>query len=117
MKIQKVHIGSLIKAEIKHRDMTFTEFAKRIGTQKQNVESKIFRQHGLNTDLLIQISEVLNFDFFKYFQNDTTYNHSQLQREVKTTLTIEMDDKKQDKEFRLVFSENDVKIVSNLSSG
>ena len=72
MKYQKVHIGSLIKAEVKHRGMTFTEFAKRIGIQKQNVERQVFSQQGLNTELLIQISEALDFDFFKYFQNKTT---------------------------------------------
>ena len=74
--------------------MTFTEFAKCIGIRKQNVERKVFAQQGLNTDLLIKISEVLDFDFFKYFQNDTVCDHSQLQREIKATLTVEMEDKK-----------------------
>ena len=68
MEYQKIHIGSLIKSEVKHRGITFTEFARRIGTQKQNVERKVFSQQGLDTGLLIQISEVLDFDFFKYFQ-------------------------------------------------
>ena len=68
MEYQKIHIGSLIKAEVKHRGMTFSEFAKRIGVLRQNVERKIFTQQGLDTELLIQISEVLDFDFFKYFQ-------------------------------------------------
>ena len=109
MKFQNIHIGSLIKTEVKHRGMTFTEFAKRIGIQKQNVERKIFKKQGLNTDLLIQISELLNFDFFKYFQN----NHSQLQGEVKATLTVEINGKKQDKELRFVFDKNDTKMEGN----
>ena len=48
--------------------MTFTEFAKCIGIQRQNVERKVFTKQGLDTDLLIKISEILDFDFFKYFQ-------------------------------------------------
>ena len=113
MKFQKVHIGSLVKIEVKHCGMTFTEFAKRIGIQKQNVERKVFKQQGLNTDLLIQISEILNFDFFKYFRSDTSCNYSQLNGEVKATLTVEMGDKKQNKEFMLVFGENELKIEDN----
>ena len=110
MKFQQVHIGSLIKNEVKYHGMTFTEFAKRIGIQKQNVERKIFKKQGLDTDLLIQISEVLNFDFFKYFQNYKVVNHSQLPEEVKATLTVEMNGKQRDKELRFVFGKNDIKM-------
>ena len=72
MKYQKVHIGSLIKAEVKNCGMTFAEFARRIGIQRQNVDRKVFSQQGLDTEFLIEISEILDFDFFKYFQNKTT---------------------------------------------
>ena len=68
MKYQKIHIGSLIKSEVKHRGMTFSEFARRIGIQRQNVERKVFSQQGLDTEFLIEISEVLDFNFFQYFQ-------------------------------------------------
>ena len=78
MEYQKIHIGSLIKSEVKRRKMTFTEFAGCIGIQRQNVERKVFSKQGLDTELLIQISEVLDFDFFKYFQNKATCNNQQL---------------------------------------
>ena len=68
MEYKKNHIGSLIKDEVKHSGMTYSEFAKRIGTQRQNIERKVFTKQGLDTELLIQISEILDFDFFKYFQ-------------------------------------------------
>ena len=115
MKFQKVHIGSLVKMEVKRCGMTFTEFAKHIGIQKQNVERKVFKQQGLNTDLLILISEILNYDFFRHFQNDTICNHSRLQREIKATLTFEIGDKKQDRELILVFGGNEIKIEDNCS--
>ena len=76
MKYQKIHIGSLIKTEVKHRGMTFSEFARRIGIQRQNVERKVFSRQGLDTELLIEISEILDFNFFKYYQNDTTSDNS-----------------------------------------
>ena len=78
MEYQKIHIGSLIKCEVKKRGMTFFEFADCIGIQRQNVECKVFTKQGINTDLLIQISEVLDFNFFKYFQNKATCNDMQL---------------------------------------
>ena len=78
MEYQKIHIGSLIKSEVKRRKMTFTEFAGRIGVQRQNIDRKVFTQQGLNTELLIQISEALDFDFFQYFQNSAIDNKLQL---------------------------------------
>ena len=74
MEYQKIHIGSLIKSEVKHRGITYSEFARRIGTQRQNVERKVFTQQGLDTELLIQISEILDFDFFKYFKSIKNLN-------------------------------------------
>jgi len=68
MEYQKIHIGSLIKSEVKDRGITYSEFARRIGTQRQNIERKVFTQQGLDTELLMQISEILDFDFFKYFK-------------------------------------------------
>ena len=68
MEYQKIHIGSLIKSEVKNRGMTYSEFAGRVGTQRQNIERKVFTRQGLDTELLMQISEILDFDFFKYFQ-------------------------------------------------
>ena len=76
MKYQRIHIGSLIKAEVKNCGMTFAEFARRIGIQRQNVERKVFSQQGLDTELLMLISEVLDFNFFRYFQNSTTSNNT-----------------------------------------
>jgi len=81
MEYQKVHIGSLIKSEVKHRGMTYSDFAGRIGIQRQNVESKVFKKQGLNTSLLIQISEILNCDFFKYFQTRIDKQPSALSNE------------------------------------
>ena len=76
MKYQRIHIGSLIKTEVKNSGITFAEFARRIGIQRQNVERKVFSQQGLDTELLMQISEVLDFNFFRYFQNNTTGNNT-----------------------------------------
>ena len=76
MKYQRIHIGSLIKTEVKNCGMTFAEFARRIGIQRQNVDRKVFSQQGLDTEFLIEISEILDFNFFKYYQNDTTSDDS-----------------------------------------
>jgi hypothetical protein len=69
MEYQKIHIGSLIKSEVQHCGITYSEFARRIGIHRQNIERKVFKQQGLDTELLIQISEILDFDFFKYFKS------------------------------------------------
>jgi hypothetical protein len=83
MKYKRVHIGSIIKEEVKNQKKTFSSFAKSIGIQKQNVEKKVFRQSGLDTDFLIQISETLNCDFFKYYYPESGSNQKELQGEIK----------------------------------
>ena len=67
MKDISLHIGSLIERKIKEIGMTNSEFARRIKTSKQNVQD-IFTRQSVDTKLLSRISDVLNYDFFEYFE-------------------------------------------------
>jgi hypothetical protein len=113
MKYDRVHIGSVIKEEVKRQKKTFTSFAKEIGIQKQNVEKKIFSQQGLDTDFLMLISEKLDCDFFEYYHPKSDGNQNRLPGEIKATFSVEFGAKKQDRSFRFLFGENDIKIVDN----
>jgi len=93
--------------------MTYAYFAQSIDSQKQNVERKVFSQKGIDTELLIKISEVLNFNFFDCYKSDSKSNYFRVQKELKATLTIEMGEEKQDKTFSFLFGENNIKIKDN----
>lgn len=62
------HIGNLIKAELARQGRSITWLAKQLNCSRQNAY-KIFRRKWIYTDLLLRISIILDYDFFKYFSD------------------------------------------------
>ena len=65
----KVHIGKKIKEIWKQSRLKGTEFASLINKDRQVIYN-IFKRETIDTELLQQISKVLNHDFFRYYNND-----------------------------------------------
>ncbi len=61
-----IHIGSKIKEVFDTKDLTVSEFARRIDTSRENIYG-IFKRKSIDTNLLIKISNVLDHNFFQYF--------------------------------------------------
>ena len=57
------HLGSIIKKRLEEVGISKNEFARRINRTPQNVFS-IFDRESMDTKLLLDISKVLNYDFF-----------------------------------------------------
>jgi hypothetical protein len=68
--MNKIHIGDEIKNVLNSSDLSVTEFAKKINKSRGNIYS-IFSRNAIETDLLLTISEVLNFDFFQLYSNSS----------------------------------------------
>lgn len=64
--MEEIHIGNEIKKVLDVSDISVSEFAKRINKSRGNVYSILSRK-SIDTDLLRNISQVLNFDFFLLF--------------------------------------------------
>lgn len=64
-----IHIGKLIKEKAKSKRLSQEAIGKMINTTKQNV-GNIFRRKSIDTDLLLKISEALEFNFFEYYYNE-----------------------------------------------
>ncbi len=62
------HIGKLIKAELMHQGRSITWLASQVDCSRENLY-KVFRRKWIYTDLLFQISEALDYDFFKLCSN------------------------------------------------
>lgn len=62
----KIQIGQLIREEIESRGMKASHFAKLINKSRQNVHN-IFGRQTIDTELLFEISKVLNIDFFALY--------------------------------------------------
>lgn len=107
MDIPKVNLGEIIKSLVEDRGLSKAEFAKSIGMARQNVDKTVFAKHGLDTDLVCRISEVLGCNLFNYFKCN---ENNDIPKDVKATVTIEMGAKRQEKSFHFYFGENELNI-------
>ena len=58
------HLGQIVKAELARQGRSITWLAQQVGCSRENLY-KVFRHKWIYTDLLFQISEALDYDFFK----------------------------------------------------
>ena len=65
-----ISIGKKIEEVFIQNGIKSNEFAKRIGKTPRNIYD-IFKRESVDTGLLYKISEVLNHDFFQYYQDKT----------------------------------------------
>lgn len=59
-----VHLGQIVKDELARQGRSITWLAQQVGCSRENLY-KVFRHKWIYTDLLFQISEALDYDFFK----------------------------------------------------
>jgi hypothetical protein len=67
MTIPDVAIGPKIQEVFERKNIKLSDFADNLGTVRQNVY-RIFKKRDLDTGLLIKVSEVLDHNFFQYYQ-------------------------------------------------
>lgn len=63
-----IHIGSLIREELRRQGHTNEWLAERIGVTPRTLQ-KIFNKHSINTQQLEIISRALGVDFFSCYSN------------------------------------------------
>ena len=61
--MELIHIGEKIKNILDSSDISVSDFAKKINKSRGNVYS-IFSRATIDTNLLLKISKVLDYDFF-----------------------------------------------------
>lgn len=62
----QIHIGSLIRDEMRQQGHTNEWLAERIGTSPRNLQ-RIYNKSSIDSQLLFNISLTLHTDFFKFF--------------------------------------------------
>ena len=63
-----IHIGSLIEQELRRQERSVAWFARKLHCDPSNVY-KIFKKQSIDTQLLENISSILQHDFFFYYIN------------------------------------------------
>ena len=74
--MKNIHIGSVIKQKVTENSMTAKEFANKINCERSSVYH-IFKQKSIDTEKLLKISAVLNYDFISeiYFKQNNKITH------------------------------------------
>ena len=71
--IRDIYIGEIIKEKLTEKSMTITGFADKINKERSTVHD-IFMRKSIDTELLIEISKTLGYDFIRkvYYAENTT---------------------------------------------
>ena len=83
-KENKVSIGGLIKEQFEKSKLSIEEFANLIACKRDNVYD-IFRRERIDTDLLLKISRILKFDFFKTYSEQI---RNEMMMQIHITINI-----------------------------
>ena len=64
-----IEIGLLIRQKLKERKKTIVWLAAKLSCSRTNVY-KIFNKRSIDTNYLLRISDILNFDFFELYSEE-----------------------------------------------
>lgn len=84
--MNNLHVGVIIKEVVIQRVDNLTAFANQLGMKRNNLYS-IFKRKSVDVDLLFQLSEALNYDFFKIY---STKLDGRISDKVPKKVTIEV---------------------------
>lgn len=66
--MEELHIGNLIKEVLQRQGRSITWLGKQLGCSRQNIY-KILSRSWIYTDMLLKISDLLDYDFFKSYSD------------------------------------------------
>lgn len=66
---KKIHIGQDIKAQLEKQGHTTTWLAEQLGYHRTNLY-KIYEKQTIDTGVLLRISKIMHFDFFKLYSDE-----------------------------------------------
>ena len=73
MKMNPIHVGSLIRAELTRQDQSVTWLAEQLGIERTNCY-RFLRAQSLHTDQLSRISIAMQHDFFSDLSKQLSLN-------------------------------------------
>lgn len=76
-----MHIGKIIRQELRNQGRTVTWFAKCLYCDRTNVY-KIFQRESVDSELLYRISRILSHDFFKYYSRELEEDEGEGEEEI-----------------------------------
>ena len=71
-----MHIGTIIRQTMEQQGHTVSWLARQYGCSRVNVY-KIFDKHSIDTQSLLRLSVILNYDFFALYQEELRNRQAQ----------------------------------------
>ena len=109
MEIKNVNLGQEVARLIVEKRISKAQLADAIGLKRQNINRDVFEKNSLDSQLIIRISEFLDYNLFTLFtesnQNDCSKN-----RKVNAKIIIEIGSEKQEKSATFIFGQNKVEL-------
>lgn len=68
-----IHIGKLIRQKMEERHLTVVWLAQHLSCSRTNVY-KMFDRYSIDTEVLMKLSAVLDFDFFGLYSDEIWKN-------------------------------------------
>lgn len=78
----ELHIGKQIKTIFDKSNLTMVEFAKQIGTTRENAYA-IFKRESIDLQMLMKIGAILNYNFFDWLSNQISIAQGLSEKETK----------------------------------
>lgn len=83
--IENIHIGKLIEEQMKLKKYSTAKLAEELSCKRQNVYD-IFHRKSIDTDLLVKISQLIDYDFI-----DIVYGPLMPNRTIHVELDFDID--------------------------
>lgn len=66
--MKNVHIGEIIKKEVKRQGRSIKWLSEKLCCDRSNIYN-IYKRQSIDTSLLKRISDILGVDFFEYYKD------------------------------------------------
>ncbi len=77
MELKTIHLGTMIKRELKAQGRSVVWLAQMINMERTSIY-KIFERNSVDVRLLVRISLVMNHDFFQDISNKIRENYDEI---------------------------------------
>lgn len=89
--MQDIHLGTLVRRKMREHGISINEFAEAIHCDRTNVYN-IFKRKSMDVQLVVRISNALNYDFLQYY-------HQEINNKNNVNLRLEIVVQKNDDEW------------------
>jgi len=83
-----VHIGLMIWKELKRKNISVSDIAASLGISKTKMQ-ELLNTATIDILMLVRISEILNYNFFSYYESGKVFSKMELQERKRLTAEVE----------------------------